>query len=169
MKRGGGREKQGAMRSASSEQSDYVFLGQPWVQIPPLRPEKSTSEEMLFSMKRTLRCMKNEAGLRPMKRGFAARRGAGASLHASAASASREPQVSASRLPTANASLQIMLLSRVKSLRRWVDFISLSAEQKISQPRSGYFTFCTCKIFHLSLNVELIRLFFLLLESVSET
>ena len=26
-------------------------------------------------MKRTLRCMKNEAGLRPMKRGFAARRG----------------------------------------------------------------------------------------------
>ena len=104
-----------------------------------------------------------------MKRGFAARRGTGASLHASAASVSREPQVSASRLPTANASLQIMLLSRVKSLRRWVDFISLSAEQKISQPRSGYFTFCTCKIFHLSLNVELIRLFFLLLESVSET
>ena len=139
------------------------------VQVLLPAPEKSTSSEVLFSMKRTLRCMKNEAGLRPMKRGFAARRGAGASLHASAASASREPQVSASRLTTANASLQIMLLSRVKSLRRWVDLISLSAEQKISQPRSGYFTFCTCKIFHLSLNVELIRLFFLLLESVSET
>ena len=61
-----------------------------------------------------------------MKRGFAARRGAGASLHASAASASREPQVSASRLPTANASLPIKLLSRVKSLRRRVDFISHS-------------------------------------------
>ena len=76
-----------------------------------------------------------------MKRGFAARRGTGTSLHASAASASREPQVSASRLPTANASLPIMLLSRVKSLRRRVDFISLSAEQKISQPQSGYFTF----------------------------
>ena len=27
--------------------------------------------QVLFSMKRTLRCMKNEAGLRPMKRGFA--------------------------------------------------------------------------------------------------
>jgi len=25
-------------------------------------------------------------------------------------------------------------------------------KQKISQPWSGYFTFCTCKIFHLSLN-----------------
>ncbi len=61
-----------------------------------------------------------------MKRGFAARRGTGTSLHASAASASREPQVSASRLPTANASLPIMLLSRVKSLRRRVDFISHS-------------------------------------------
>ncbi|MCI5840647.1 MAG: hypothetical protein MRZ96_02035, partial [Clostridium sp.] len=53
--------------------------------------EKSTSSEVLFSMKRTLRCMKNEAGLRPMKRGFAARRGTGASLHASAASASQKP------------------------------------------------------------------------------
>jgi len=42
-------------------------------------------------MKRTLRCMKSEAGLRPMKRGFAARKGTGASLHASAASASRNP------------------------------------------------------------------------------
>ena len=119
-----------------------------------LHHEKSTSSEVLFSMKRTLRCMKNEARLRPMKRGFAARRGAGASLHASAKSASREPQVSASRLPTANASLPIMLLSHVKSLRRRVDFISLSAEQKISQPRSGYFTFCTCKIFHLSLTLN---------------
>ena len=102
--------------------------------IPPGTPEKSTSEEVLFSMKRTLRCMKNEAGLRPMKRGFAARRGTGASLHASAASASREPQVSASRLPTANASLPIMLLSRVKSLRRRVDFISHSDFFQISEP-----------------------------------
>ena len=56
-----------------------------------LHHEKSTSSEVLFSMKRTLRCMKNEAWLRPMKRGFAARRGTGASLHASAASASRKP------------------------------------------------------------------------------
>ena len=53
--------------------------------------EKSTSSEVLFSMKRTLWRMKNEAGLRPMKRGFAARKDAGASLHASAASASRKP------------------------------------------------------------------------------
>ena len=59
--------------------------------VPPPAPEKSTSSEVLFSMKRTLRCIKNEAGLRPMKRGFAARRGTGASLHASAASASRKP------------------------------------------------------------------------------
>jgi hypothetical protein len=50
--------------------------------------------------------MKNEAGLRPMKRGFAARKGMGALLHASAASVSRKPQVSASRLPTENASLK---------------------------------------------------------------
>ena len=61
------------------------------VQVLLPAPEKSTSSEVLFSMKRTLRCMKNEAGLRPMKRGFAARRGTGASLHASAASASRNP------------------------------------------------------------------------------
>ena len=54
--------------------------------------------------------MKSEAGLRPMKRGFAARKGTGASLHASAASASRKPQVSASRLPTANASLLVLQL-----------------------------------------------------------
>ena len=53
--------------------------------------EKSTSEEVLFSLKRTLRRMKNEAGLRPMKRGCAARKDAGASLHASAASASQKP------------------------------------------------------------------------------
>ena len=46
------------------------------------RQEKSTSSEVLFSMKRTLRCMKNEVELRPMKRGFAARRGVGAYLHA---------------------------------------------------------------------------------------
>jgi len=46
---------------------------------------------VLFSMKHTLRRMKNEAALRPMKRGFAARKGTGASLHASAASASRKP------------------------------------------------------------------------------
>jgi hypothetical protein len=51
--------------------------------------------------------MKSEAGLRPMKRGFAAWRGTGAS-----------------RLPTANASSPIMLLSRVKSLRQRVNFIS---------------------------------------------
>ena len=56
-----------------------------------LHHEKSTSSEVLFSMKRILRCMKNEAGLRPMKRGFAARRGTSASLHASATSASRNP------------------------------------------------------------------------------
>ena len=56
-----------------------------------LHHEKSTSSEVLFSMKRTLRCMKSEAGLCPMKRGFAARRGTGASLHANAASASRKP------------------------------------------------------------------------------
>ena len=37
-----------------------------------LHHEKSTSSEVLFSMKRTLRCMKNEAGLCPMKRDFAA-------------------------------------------------------------------------------------------------
>ena len=38
----------------------------------PLSPPcKSTSSEVLFSMKRTLRCMKNEARLRLMKRGFA--------------------------------------------------------------------------------------------------
>jgi hypothetical protein len=35
--------------------------------------------------------MKSEAGLRPMKRGFAARRDPSASLHANAASASRKP------------------------------------------------------------------------------
>ena len=44
------------------------------VQVLLPAPEKSTSSEVLFSMKRTLRRMKNEAGLRPMKRGFAARR-----------------------------------------------------------------------------------------------
>ena len=37
-----------------------------------LHHEKSTSSEVLFSMKRTLRCMGNEAGLRLMKRDFAA-------------------------------------------------------------------------------------------------
>ena len=63
--------------------------------------KKHLRTQVLFSMKRTLRCMKSEAGLRPMKRGFAAWRGTGAS-----------------RLPTANASSPIMLLSRVKSLRR---------------------------------------------------
>ena len=36
-----------------------------------LHHEKSTSSEVLFSMKRTLRCMKNEARLRLMKRDFA--------------------------------------------------------------------------------------------------
>ena len=41
-----------------------------------------------FSMKRTLRCMKSEAGLRPMKRSFAARLSTGASLRLSTASAS---------------------------------------------------------------------------------
>ena len=50
--------------------------------------------------------MKNEAGLRLMKRGCAARKDAGASLHASAASASWKPQVSASCLLSANASLK---------------------------------------------------------------
>ena len=48
-----------------------------------------------------------------MKRGFAAWRGTGAS-----------------RLPTANASSPIMLLSRVKSLRRRVNFISHFAYAK---------------------------------------
>ncbi len=61
------------------------------VQVLLPAPEKSTSSEVLFSMKHTLRRMKNEAALRPMKRGFAARKGTGASLHASAASASRKP------------------------------------------------------------------------------
>ena len=69
-------------------------------------PKESTSSEVLFSMKRTLRCMKSEAGLRPMKHGFAARMGTDASLHASAASASWKPQVSASCLLSANASLK---------------------------------------------------------------
>jgi hypothetical protein len=40
-------------------------------------------KQVLFSMKRTLRCMKNEAELRSMKRGFATRRRlVCASLHA---------------------------------------------------------------------------------------
>ena len=50
----------------------------------------------------------------------------------------------------------------MKLLRRRVDFISLSAEQKISRPRSGYFTFCTRKIFHSSLNFELRQRFLFL-------
>ena len=38
------------------------------VQVLLPAPEKSTSSEVLFSMKRTLRCMKNEAGLRRTER-----------------------------------------------------------------------------------------------------
>ena len=76
-------------------------------QICCTKTKKHLRTQVLFSMKRTLRCMKSEAGLRPMKRGFAAWRGTGAS-----------------RLLTANASSPIMLLSRVKSLRRRVNFIS---------------------------------------------
>ena len=107
-----------------------------------LHHEKSTSSEVLFSMKRTLRCMKNEAGLRPMKRGFAARRGTGASLHVC-------------RRQTLHCWFcNYILLLRVKSQRRRVDFISLSAEQKISRPQSGYFTFCICKKFRLSFCTE---------------
>ena len=110
--------------------------------VPPPAPEKSTSSEVLFSMKRTLRCMKNEAGLRPMKRGFAARRGTGASLHVC-------------RRQTLHCWFcNYILLLRVKSQRRRVDFISLSAEQKISRPQSGYFTFCICKKFRLSFCTE---------------
>ena len=99
------------------------------------RSKKSTSEEVLFSMKRTLRCMKSEARLCLMKRGFAARRGAGASLHASAASASRKPQVPASRLPTANASLPVLQLYT-------------AVVREIAAVTSGfYFTFCGAENF----------------------
>ena len=80
--------------------------------VPPPAPEKSTSSEVLFSTKFTLRV--GEILLCNVKFAW----------------------------------------QRVKSLRRRVDFISLSAEQKISRPRSGYFTFCTRKIYHSSLNFE---------------
>ena len=36
--------------------------------------KKHLLRQVLFSMKRTLRCMKNEAGLRPVKRAFGTRR-----------------------------------------------------------------------------------------------
>ena len=78
--------------------------------------------------------MKNEAGLRPMKRGFAARKGAGASLHASAASASRKPQVSASRLPAANASLLVLQLYT-------------AVAREIAAAGGFYFTFCGAENF----------------------
>ena len=100
-----------------------------------LHHEKSTSSEVLFSIKRTLRCMKNEARLRLMKRDFAARKGTGASLHASAASASRKPQVPASRLPTANASLPVLQLYT-------------AVVREIAAATGGfYFTFCGAENF----------------------
>ena len=45
--------------------------------------------EAFFGNEANLRCMKNEARLRPMKRAYGSRKGTGALLHASAASASR--------------------------------------------------------------------------------
>jgi hypothetical protein len=36
--------------------------------------KKHLRKQVLFSMKRTLRCMKNEAELRSMKRGFATKK-----------------------------------------------------------------------------------------------
>jgi hypothetical protein len=53
--------------------------------------KKALAYASAFFNEAHLRRMKNEAGLRPMKRGFAARKGMGASLHASAASASQKP------------------------------------------------------------------------------
>ena len=97
-------------------------------QICCTKTKKQLRMQVLFSMKRTLRCMKSEAGLRPMKRGFAAWRGTGAS-----------------RLPTANASSPIMLLSRVKSLRRRVNFFHILRVQNTlrihSKPLLRFF-FC---------------------------
>ena len=47
-------------------------------QICCTKTKKHLRTQVLFSMKRTLRCMKSEAGLRPRQRGFAAWRGTGA-------------------------------------------------------------------------------------------
>ena len=126
---------------------------QPLVRISThcLHHEKSTSSEVLFSMKRTLRCMKNEAGLRRTER------------YGRFASCERnECFTETDKLPLHVCQRQTLHcwfcncipLLRVKLLRRRVDFISLSAEQKISRPQSGYFTFCICKIFRLSFCTE---------------
>ena len=92
-----------------------------------LHHEKSTSSEVLFSMKRTLRCMKSEAGLRPMKRGFAARKGTGASLHASAASALRKPTGCHFTFADGKRFITDYVAIARESLRRRVNFISYFA------------------------------------------
>ncbi len=100
-----------------------------------------------------------------MKCGCAARRGAGASLHASAASASRKPQIPASRLPTANASLPVLQLYT-------------AVVREIAAAAGGlFFTFCgaenfttTERLFHIlhmqniSLIFELLWRFFLFIR-----
>ena len=99
-RRGTGASLHASAASASQKPSGFCFtfaVGKRFIRIKRGDFCKGLSHSNgekclhLFQCSRTLRCMKNKAGLRPMKRGFAARRGTGASLHASAASASRKP------------------------------------------------------------------------------
>ena len=103
--------------------------------------------QVLFSMKRTLRCMKSEAGLRPMKRGFAARRDTGASLHTSAASASRNP--TGFRFTFADG-------------KRFItDYVAI-AREIAAATGEFYFTFCVCKTLYAFIQNRFCGSFFVL-------